>query len=87
MTMLSEWDAHNVQWFDNYIEMWEQYKNRDPYYSAQFYGEALSDKLRLPMCLMDSEQSKFFKRHYNADKHNRGPLVREMDIIRQIEGW
>ena len=32
-------------------------------------------------------QSKFFKRHYLADKYNVDPLVKEMDVIRKIEGW
>ena len=39
------------------------------------------------MCILSPEQSKFFKRHYNADKYNHGPLVKEMDVIRKIEGW
>jgi len=36
---------------------------------------------------LSPQQSAFFKRHYNADKHNLGPLVKEMDVIRRIEGW
>lgn len=87
MTMLTEWDHSNVQWFDNYIEMWEEYKDRDPHESATFFGEALQDKLGLPMCTLSSEQSKFFKRHYSTNFHNKGPLVTEMEVIRQIEGW
>ena len=39
------------------------------------------------MCILSIEQSSFFKRHYNADKYNLGPLVREIDVIRKIEGW
>jgi hypothetical protein len=87
MTMLTDWDHANVQWFDNYIDLWKEYKDRDPYHSSKFFGEALSDKLGLPMCTLDSEQSKFFKRHYKADFRNLDPLVTEMDEIRRIEGW
>jgi len=87
MTILTDWNAHNVQWFDNYISMWEEYKDKDPERELTILGLPLSDKLGLPMCTMDSVQSKFFKRHYNADKYNRGPLVREMDIVREMEGW
>lgn len=87
MTMLSDWDHTNVQWFDNYIGMWDEYKDRDPEYSAGFFGEALQDKLGLPMCTLSSAQSKFFKRHYAANFHNKGPLVTEMEVIREIEGW
>jgi len=87
MTMLTEWDAKNVQWFDNYTVLWEEHENQDPDRESALYGAALSDKLGLPMHHLDGGESKFFKRHYNADKFNRGPLVREMDVIREIEGW
>jgi hypothetical protein len=87
MTMLTEWEHTDVQWFDNYIELWEKHKNGDPGFKATNIGDSLRDKLGLPMCTLNNEQSKFFKRHYNADKHNLGPLVTEMDVIRKIEGW
>jgi hypothetical protein len=87
MTLLTDWNAHDVQWFDNYIELWEKYKFDSPEREAETIGDSLKDKLGLPMCMLNSEQSKFFKRHYNADKHNLGPLVTEMDVIRKIEGW
>jgi hypothetical protein len=87
MTMLTDWDVHNVQWFDNYIEMWEHVKDEDPLVLSETYGIELKTKLGLPICAYDAEQSKFFKRHYNADKYNIGPLVKEMDVIRKIEGW
>jgi len=87
MTMLTDWEHTKVQWFDNYIEMWEEHKKVDPAFEAANIGDSLKDKLGLPMCALDKEQSKFFKRHYNADKHNLGPLVTEMDIIRKMEGW
>jgi hypothetical protein len=87
MTMLTDWDVHNVQWFDNYPAMWETVKNEDPLELSETYGVELHTKLGLPMCALDSEQSKFFKRHYKADFRNLGPLVTEMEVIRKIEGW
>jgi len=88
MTMLSNWEHTNVQWFDNYVTMWEEQEyNRDPEREAELLGTSLRDKLGLPICTLNSEQSKFFKRHYKADFRNLGPLVTEMDIIRKIEGW
>jgi len=87
MTMLTQWDPANVQWFDNYTVLWEEHNHRDPEREATLLGRALSDKLGLPMCTLSSEQSKFFKRHYSADKYNLGLLVKEMDVIRKIEGW
>jgi hypothetical protein len=87
MTLLTDWDAHNVQWFDNYTVLWEEHINRDPEREATLLGAALHDKLGLPMCTLGKEQSKFFKRHYQTDYHNQGPLVTEMEVIRKIEGW
>jgi hypothetical protein len=88
MTMLTEWEHTNVQWFDNYVTMWEEQEyNRNPVLEAELLGTALRDKLGLPICTLDREQSKFFKRHYKADFSNLGPLVTEMDVIRKIEGW
>ena len=87
MTMLTDWEHTNVQWFDNYIALWEEHKNVDPAFEAANIGDSLKDKLGLPMCTLDKEQSQFFKRHYNADKYNIGPLVTEMDVIRKVEGW
>jgi len=87
MTMLTDWDHTNVQWFDNYKGMWEEYKDSDPVEQGEEIGKILNSKLGLPICTLSPEQSKFFKRHYNSDKHNLGPLVTEMEVIRRIEGW
>ena len=87
MTMLHDFNPQHVQWFDNLEKLWNDYKDREPHHSAKFFGEALTDKLDLPMCTLSSEQSKFFKRHYNKDKFNQGPLIKEIDVIRKIEGW
>jgi hypothetical protein len=87
MTMLTDWEHTNVQWFDNYPVLWQQYKDYDPSEQAEEIGLSLRAKLGLPICTLTSEQSKFFKRHYNSDKHNLGPLVTEMEVIRRIEGW
>lgn len=87
MTMLTEWDHLNVMWFENYPAMWEEHKDKDPYVEAQTVGETLNSKLGLPMCIFTPEQSAFFKRHYKADRYNKGPLITEMEVIREIEGW
>lgn len=87
MTMLTDWDYKNVADFDNYPVMWEEYRYNYPEQEIKRLAIELEDKLGLPMCILSPEQSKFFKRHYNADKYNQGPLVKEMDVIRKIEGW
>jgi hypothetical protein len=44
-------------------------------------------QLDLPITNMDAVASRFFKHHYRSNWHNRGVMVREIDIIRQQEGW
>ena len=88
MTLLTNWNPHDVQWFDNYPILWEDFQKTK--YNDEFLyqmSESLKDKLGLSICTLNPEQSKFFKRHYNADKYNMGPLIREMDVIRKNEGW
>ena len=87
MTLLTDWNCHDVQWFDNYPLLWDKYYRNVPELAAESTGAVLADKLGLPMCTLSPEQSKFFKRHYNSDKYNMGPLVTEMDVIRKVEGW
>ena len=87
MTMLTSWDPKEVQWFDNFEKLWDRYSLVDPIENIKIYDATLETSLGLPSCVLSPEQSKFFKRHYNSDKHNLGPLVREIDVIRKIEGW
>lgn len=86
-TMLSDWDPREVQWFDNIAVMWDTFKDMDPQQTATTYGAQLATKLDLPMSILDQDQSRFFKRHYNSFQQNLGPLVKEIDVIRKQEGW
>jgi hypothetical protein len=87
MTMLTDWNANEVQWFDNFESLWEEHKEVVLQDEIEKIGMLLETKLGLPMCRLSIEQSKFFKRHYNTNRHNLGPLVKEIDVIRQLEGW
>jgi hypothetical protein len=87
MTMLTDWNANEVQWFDNFESLWEEHKEVVLQNEIEKIGMLLENKLGLPMCRLSIEQSKFFKRHYKTDKRNLGPLVKEIDVIRQLEGW
>ena len=86
-TMLSDWDYREVQWFDALEAMWEDTKQRDPAEIIQAYQDPLYTQLDLPMCMLNNQQSKFFKHHYRSSWHNQGVMVREIDVIRQQEGW
>jgi hypothetical protein len=83
LTMLTDWDYNKVQDFDELVKLWDTFEHNEPKQMA----DLLSAKLGLPMCMFSSEQSKFFKRHYNTNRYNLGPLVKEMDVIRKLEGW
>jgi hypothetical protein len=47
----------------------------------------LGTQLDLPMSLFEAEHSRFFKQHYRSNWYNRGVMTREIDVIRQQEGW
>ena len=60
MTLLSDWNAHDVQWFDNYPAIWNEYcEGNDPIKLAEDVGYQLEDKLGLPICTLSQKQSKF----------------------------
>ena len=85
-TMLTEWDHTEVQWFDKLNELWDEYKDKDLSYAEEI-GDALSVQLGLPVVQLDSDSSAFFKHHYRSNWQNLGASVKEIDIIRQSEGW
>jgi len=85
--MLTDWDYREVQWFDALNTIWDEVKTTDPAELIERYRDALSTQLDLPMCVMDNQQSEFFKHHYRSNWHNQGVSVREIDVIRKQEGW
>jgi hypothetical protein len=86
-TMLTDWDYREVQSFDALDAIWKSIHGRDPAEIIQAYQDALYAQLDLPMCMLNNQQSRFFKHHYRSNWHNRGVMVTEMDVIRNIEGW
>jgi len=87
MTMLTEWDHRLVQSFDALEELWSTVESQDPELLANRVAEDLATQLDLPIMTMFAEQSRFFKHHYRSNWHNQGVMVREIDVIRQQEGW
>ena len=86
-TMLTSWDFRNVQSFDALDALWNDTRNQDPRVLIDSLADVLKTQLDLPMNLLDQKQSKFFKHHYRGNWHNQGAMVREIDVIRQQEGW
>ena len=80
MTMLTNWDYHEVQDFDALAQLWTTVAQSDPRILAGQVGIELHTQLGLPVAQFESEQSAFFKRHYRSNWHNRGIMTREQDI-------
>ena len=87
MAMLTNWDYRLVQNFDALAETWETVKDSDPRLLSGRVAEELYEYLNLPMAIFEHEQSKLFKQHYRSNWSNRNIMTREIDVIREQEGW
>jgi hypothetical protein len=87
MTMLSDWNYREVQWFDALETIWQTVADEDPEETVKQYSGGLQQQLDLPMNILSPMQSRFFKHHYRSNWHNQGVMVREIDVIRRQEGW
>jgi len=88
MTMITPtWDHRVVQDFAELEQLWNTVKDSDPELLAGRVAEDLIAQLDLPVNMMQENESAFFKQHYRSNWHNRGVMTREMDVIRQQEGW
>ena len=80
MTMLSDWDHTQVQWFDSLEKIWSECQSDDVEQIARDNGKELA-RLDLDVAELNEEQSKFFKKHYRSNWQNQGPMVREIDVL------
>jgi hypothetical protein len=87
MTMLTNWDYRWVQNFDALNDLWLTVKDSEPRMLSNRLGVELGTQLDLPMSVFEAEQSRFFKQHYRSNWNNQGVMIREIDVIRQHEGW
>ena len=87
MTMLTNVDYIMVQDFERLRELWDTVKDSDQRLLANRVAQELGTTLDLPLVMLEVEQSKFFKHHYRSNFTNRGIMTREIDVIRQQEGW
>jgi len=81
------WDYKEVQNFDALKTIYDTIDGHNPEQIAGRLATDLSTQLDLPMTMLDTSASKFFKQHYRSDWHNKGIMIREIDVIRQQEGW
>jgi hypothetical protein len=83
MTMLTNWDYLQVQDFDALAELWKTVEHEQPEHVSNNIANELHSQLDLPMHMLTEEASVFFKHHYRSNWHNRGAMVREIDVIQQ----
>jgi len=86
MTMLTDWDYKEVQSFDSLEKIYNTMVHDVPS-QVQKVGQELKTQLDLPIITPNADHSTFFKHHYHASWHNKGIMVREIDVIRNLEGW
>jgi len=88
MTMITpQWDHRVVQDFAELERLWHTVRDTNPELLAGRVAEDLVTQLDLPINMMQEKESVFFKQHYRSNWHNRGIMTREIDVIRQQEGW
>jgi hypothetical protein len=87
MTMLTDWNYKLVQDFAELKKLWTTVESSDPEILAGKVAAELVAQLDLPINMLGPAESKFFKHHYRSNWHNQGVMIREMDVIRQQEGW
>jgi hypothetical protein len=88
MTMITpQWDYRTVQDFAALEELWKTVEDTNPEMLAGRVAEDLATQLDLPINMLLEKESAFFKQHYRSNWHNRGIMTREIDVIRQLEGW
>jgi hypothetical protein len=84
--MLREWDHVEVRDFACLDRLWELHKNDDDAVCKKIAQE-LNQYLSTNIVDLDSAQSKFFKEHISKQWLNKNIMTREIDVIRQEEGW
>jgi len=87
MTMLTDWDYRLVQNFDELANLWDTVKDYPPEIVFDRIAVELNQQLDLPVIVLGREESTFFKHHYLSNWHNKGIMIKEIDVIRSQEGW
>ena len=77
MTMLTNWDYHLVQDFDELAKLWNTVRDYYPDVVSGRVAEDLSTQLGLSMANFQAEESKFFKHHYQSNWQNKSIMDRE----------
>jgi hypothetical protein len=84
--MLRDWDYTTVRDFDELDKLWSIHCNDDEAVCREI-GIELNRCLGLNIVEIDDAGSSFFKQYISRSWYNRDPMLKEIDVIRQEEGW
>jgi hypothetical protein len=84
--MLRDWDYRQVQDFDALEAIWQTHKD-DSEETAHEVMLDLNRHLGTTIVELDGAASKFFKDYVSSKWYNRDIMDREIDVIREWEGW
>jgi hypothetical protein len=84
--MLRDWDYRQVQDFDVLDSIWESHKNDGEEVAHEVMLD-LNRHLGTNIVELDGAASKFFKDYVSSKWYNRDIMDREIDVIRELEGW
>jgi hypothetical protein len=79
------WDHTDVRDFKKLDDLWELHQNDDETVARTMATE-LNNYLGTSIVEMEAEHSQFFKNYMTQTWVNRGPMVKESDVIKQEEG-
>jgi hypothetical protein len=66
--------------------LWELHKNDDEQVCREI-GKDLKGLLGMNICEVDSDSSKFFREMVLQTHKNRDPMLTELSVVREEEGW
>lgn len=84
--MMKDWDYREVQDFECLDKIWDDHKS-DGADMTTHYMDMLNRYLGLNIVEVNAAQSKFFKEYISRGWRNRNIMTKEIDVIRQEEGW
>lgn len=86
MMLNDSWDHTEVRDFKKLEDLWALHQNDDENV-ARTMARELNSYLGTKIVELEAEQSRFFKDYIQNSWRNRGPMVKEIDVIRAEEGW
>jgi hypothetical protein len=85
--MMECWDHRGVQDFECLDRIWEEHKDDVNGLRSAYYRHELNRFLGMNIVELDDKQSKFFKEYISRGWRNKNIMTKEIDVVRELEGW